>query len=182
MSQWAQSKYTPGQFLGSTDVRVLSQKELATGNQAWARKNQLIDTQPVNSGMGMHLLKKMGWLPGEGLGKEKNGNLTPLLLELKLDKRGLEANEEVIDSLLSSPPLGKGQFKLILLRAGLATEEGRTDAKRPKRRPAGSRQRSAAHGQLVREASRVAAGRAVGEAKMGRTELHSRHGAGTGAC
>lgn len=95
MSQWAQSKYTPGQFLGSTDVRVLSAKELSSGSQAWARKNQLIDTQPVNSGMGMHLLKKMGWTPGEGLGKESNGSLTPLLLELKLDKRGLEANEEV---------------------------------------------------------------------------------------
>lgn len=45
--------------------------------------------------MGMHLLRKMGWTPGEGLGKEKNGNLEPLLLELKFDKRGLEANEEV---------------------------------------------------------------------------------------
>lgn len=95
MSQWAQSKYTPGQFLGSTEVRVLSQRELASGNQAWARKNQLIDTKPVDSGMGMHLLKKMGWTPGEGLGKEGTGSLTPLLLELKLDKRGLEANEEV---------------------------------------------------------------------------------------
>lgn len=105
MSQWAQSKYTPGQFLGSTDVRVLSVKELATGNQAWARKNQLIDTQPVNSGMGLHLLKKMGWMPGEGLGKESNGSLTPLLLELKLDKRGLEATEEVsVMTLLISHP------------------------------------------------------------------------------
>lgn len=98
MSQWAQSKYTPGQFLGSTDVRVLSSKELAGGYQAWARKNQLIDTQPMQSGMGMHLLKKMGWNPGEGLGKEKTGSLEPLLLELKLDKRGLESNEEVIST------------------------------------------------------------------------------------
>lgn len=36
-----------------------------------------------------------GWTPGEGLGKEGTGSLTPLLLELKFDKRGLEANEEV---------------------------------------------------------------------------------------
>lgn len=43
----------------------------------------------------MHLLQKMGWKPGEGLGKEKNGALQPLLLEVKLDKRGLVANEEV---------------------------------------------------------------------------------------
>lgn len=96
MSAWAASKYTPGQFLGSTDVQVLSQKELSSGKQAWARPDQLINTAPVTSGMGMHLLRKMGWTPGEGLGKEKNGSLTPLLLELKLDKRGLEANEEVL--------------------------------------------------------------------------------------
>lgn len=43
----------------------------------------------------MHLLQKMGWKPGEGLGKEKNGSLQPLLLEVKLDKKGLVAEEEV---------------------------------------------------------------------------------------
>jgi hypothetical protein len=50
--------------------------------------------------MGMHLLRKMGWTPGEGLGKESNGSLEPLLLELKLDKRGLEASEEVCSQVL----------------------------------------------------------------------------------
>lgn len=95
MSAWATSKYIPGQFLGSTEVKVLSAKELGSGFQAWARKNQLIDAQPVNSGMGMALLQKMGWKPGEGLGKESNGSLQPLLLELKLDKKGLESHEDV---------------------------------------------------------------------------------------
>lgn len=42
----------------------------------------------------MHLLQKMGWKPGEGLGKERKGALEPLLLEVKLDKKGLVANEE----------------------------------------------------------------------------------------
>jgi hypothetical protein len=46
MTAWAASKFTPGQFLGSTDVRVLSQKELSAGHQAWATKTQLIDTAP----------------------------------------------------------------------------------------------------------------------------------------
>lgn len=50
----------------------------------------------MSGGMGMHLLQKMGWKPGEGLGKEKNGSLQPLLLEVKLDKKGLVAEEEVI--------------------------------------------------------------------------------------
>lgn len=55
----------------------------------------MISTAPVSGGMGMHLLQKMGWKPGEGLGKEKNGSLQPLLLEIKLDKKGLVAEEEV---------------------------------------------------------------------------------------
>lgn len=42
----------------------------------------------------MHLLQKMGWKPGEGLGKEKTGTLEPLLLEVKLDKKGIVAKEE----------------------------------------------------------------------------------------
>lgn len=59
-------------------------------------QDQLIATTPVSGGMGMHLLQKMGWKSGEGLGKEKNGSLQPLLLEVKLDKKGLVAEEEVI--------------------------------------------------------------------------------------
>lgn len=58
--------------------------------------------------MGMHLLQKMGWKPGEGLGKEKNGSLTPLLLEIKLDTKGLVAKEEVfinIEPFLCLDPL-----------------------------------------------------------------------------
>lgn len=51
--------------------------------------------------MGMHLLQKMGWKPGEGLGKEKNGSLQPLLLEVKLDKKGLVAEEEVINNAIA---------------------------------------------------------------------------------
>lgn len=45
--------------------------------------------------MGMHLLQKMGWRPGEGLGKDKTGSLIPLQLEVKRDKKGLLAEEEV---------------------------------------------------------------------------------------
>ncbi|XP_077286538.1 son RNA binding protein [Arctopsyche grandis] len=94
MSRWAQSKQEPGQFTGSTGAQILTPKELASGYQAWARRDQLQTAAPVSSGMGMHLLQKMGWKPGEGLGKQKNGTLTPLLLEVKLDTRGLVAKEE----------------------------------------------------------------------------------------
>jgi hypothetical protein len=36
----------------------------------------------------------MGWRPGEGLGKNNKGSLQPLLMNVKLDKRGLISQEE----------------------------------------------------------------------------------------
>ncbi|XP_053679843.1 protein Son [Anopheles nili] len=93
MSTWASSKAMPGQFLGSTGVNCLSQRELAEGYQPWATRDMMKQSAPVTGGMGMHLLQKMGWQPGEGLGKEKNGSLHPLLLDVKLDKRGLGEGE-----------------------------------------------------------------------------------------
>uniref|UniRef100_A0A1I8PF24 G-patch domain-containing protein n=1 Tax=Stomoxys calcitrans TaxID=35570 RepID=A0A1I8PF24_STOCA len=95
MSSWAASKHLPGQFTGSTGVNVLKPSQLNSGPQVWAKRDQLTSTKPVTGGMGMHLLQKMGWKPGEGLGREKNGSLQPLLLDVKLDKRGLVAQEDL---------------------------------------------------------------------------------------
>ncbi|KAG8040583.1 hypothetical protein G9C98_002579 [Cotesia typhae] len=95
MKTWAESKQMPGQFTGSTGVKVLSAAELTSGYQTWARKDQLTSATPVSGGMGMALLQKMGWRPGEGLGKNKEGTLEPLQLEVKLDKRGLVSHQDV---------------------------------------------------------------------------------------
>uniref|UniRef100_A0A8D8TVC6 Protein SON n=1 Tax=Cacopsylla melanoneura TaxID=428564 RepID=A0A8D8TVC6_9HEMI len=103
MQAWAESKQMPGQFTGSTEVRILTPQELASGNQAWARKEQFQQAAPLTGGMGMHLLQKMGWSPGEGLGKNKEGTLTPLALDIKFDKRGLVSKEEL-------PPVKKNPY------------------------------------------------------------------------
>jgi len=42
MRTWAESKQIPGQFTGSTGVRVLTPAELSSGYQAWARKVKLL--------------------------------------------------------------------------------------------------------------------------------------------
>lgn len=44
MKTWAESKQIPGQFTGSTGVRVLTPAELSSGHQAWARKVKLLHT------------------------------------------------------------------------------------------------------------------------------------------
>lgn len=38
MSSWANSKFVPGQFTGSTGATVLTARELTSGCQAWAKK------------------------------------------------------------------------------------------------------------------------------------------------
>ncbi|KOB75899.1 Protein SON [Operophtera brumata] len=91
---WSKDRHL-GQFTGTTGAQILTPRELASGTQAWAKKDQLTRAAPVAGGMGMHLLQKMGWTPGRGLGKEGTGALQPLLLEVKLDTKGLQAKEEI---------------------------------------------------------------------------------------
>jgi len=57
--------------------------------------DQLRTAKAVDSGFGLHLLQKQGWKPGEGLGKYQTGSLDPLTLDIKTDRRGLVALEEM---------------------------------------------------------------------------------------
>ncbi|KAF6121878.1 Hypothetical predicted protein [Marmota monax] len=41
--------------------------------------------------MGAVLMRKMGWREGEGLGKNKEGNKEPILVDFKTDRKGLVA-------------------------------------------------------------------------------------------
>ena len=38
--------------------------------------------------MGAVLMRKMGWKEGEGLGKNKEGNKEPILVDFKTDRNG----------------------------------------------------------------------------------------------
>jgi len=96
MSSWAESKNKPGQFTGHTGAKVLSKAELELGVQAWAKQEQFTKAPKVSGGFGEFMLKKMGWSEGEGLGKERNGDVDPLTLDIKMDKRGLVAAEEAM--------------------------------------------------------------------------------------
>jgi len=52
-------------------------------------QDQLASLQaPLQQGRGMQLLMKMGWKPGLGIGKNMNGSLEPLTLDIKQDRRG----------------------------------------------------------------------------------------------
>lgn len=91
---WVASKQKPGQYTGSIDFKPLTPDELSGPSPAWVKKDQFMKAAPVAEGIGMHLLRKMGWTPGEGLGKNKEGALEPLLPSIKTDKRGLVSELE----------------------------------------------------------------------------------------
>lgn len=94
--KWASSKQLPGHFSGSTGANVMSQQEIIGDkrHQAWAKKTQLTQAAPVNGGIGMALLQKMGWKMGEGLGKNNEGSKVPLMLDVKVDRKGLKSSVE----------------------------------------------------------------------------------------
>lgn len=76
MASWASSKNKPGQFVGSTGATVLSKHELNLGLQCWAKPEMFDKAKKVEGGFGEFMLKKMGWIDGEGLGKHKSGEVS----------------------------------------------------------------------------------------------------------
>lgn len=60
-------------------------------------QTQLTQAAPVNGGIGMFLLQKMGWKQGEGLGKNNEGSKEPLMLDIKIDRKG---NCQILKSFL----------------------------------------------------------------------------------
>ncbi|TKS74088.1 Protein SON [Collichthys lucidus] len=86
---WAQSNTVPGLFTGSTGAQVLSSEELSTGGpQAWLKKDQFLRAAPVSGGVGEFLMRKMGWKTGEGLGRNREGTVEPIIIDFKVDRKG----------------------------------------------------------------------------------------------
>ncbi|VDM68519.1 unnamed protein product [Strongylus vulgaris] len=53
------------------------------------------NTRPSVGGVGMRLMQKMGWRPGEGLGPDGMGSVEPLVLDVKNDRKGLVAQDDI---------------------------------------------------------------------------------------
>lgn len=82
-----------GVFVGESSGVSPVSTNLPWDKQAWARRDQLLNLKPVG-GKGQYLLQKMGWCPGQGIGLRLHGSLEPLRMEVKMDRRGLVAEEE----------------------------------------------------------------------------------------
>ena len=59
-----------------------------------SQQNMFHNLAPITGGVGMRLLQKMGWKPGQVLGKRGEGNLEPIAMSVKMDRKGLISCEE----------------------------------------------------------------------------------------
>lgn len=97
MSAWAASRHVPGKFTGTTGVSVLRKEDLQPNDpryNSWVKKDMFKRARPAVGGVGMMLMEKMGWRLGEGLGRDRNGEIEPLQLEVKSDRKGLLTEED----------------------------------------------------------------------------------------
>lgn len=138
MNGWVPPDLCLGQFTGSTGANILSPAELEPKYPAWTKKvkrnmkkvfkkvyffisvqDQFQKADKIKGGVGMHLLQKMGWTPGEALGRRKKGSLEPVIPMIKFDTKGLAAEDEkvrkVYQKLISLPDVFGGKNPISLL-------------------------------------------------------------------
>ncbi|CAF0705098.1 unnamed protein product [Brachionus calyciflorus] len=80
-----------GKYTGFSDANFLTPEELEGEYKAWTRKDLLKTAAPITDSIGKKLLEKMGWKEGTGLGKNREGPVEPIKLDVKLNRKGLEA-------------------------------------------------------------------------------------------
>jgi len=51
-------------------------------------KDAFITAKPITGGIGKVLLQRMGWKEGDGLGRSNDGITVPIMVELKMDRKG----------------------------------------------------------------------------------------------
>ena len=60
------------------------------------KKEMFQEAPRLSGGLGMKMLQKMGWSQGEGLGKAGDGEVDPIKVSVKLDRKGLVSEEDAV--------------------------------------------------------------------------------------
>lgn len=58
----------------------------------WVKKDSLKRATPYSGTKGTNMLQKMGWTPGQSLGRRQNGQLEPHMPEIKTNRRGFDVS------------------------------------------------------------------------------------------
>ncbi|CAD5210002.1 unnamed protein product [Bursaphelenchus xylophilus] len=89
LSRWAESKERGSAKFGVAPLMDANYESRVPSNSVWATKDTLRNAPQLTTGIGAHLLQKMGWVPGLGLGRKMDGPVEPLILDVKSDRKGL---------------------------------------------------------------------------------------------
>ena len=60
------------------------------------KKEMFQEAPRLGGGLGMRMLQKMGWSQGEGLGKAGDGEVDPIKVSVKLDRKGLVSEWDAV--------------------------------------------------------------------------------------
>lgn len=55
----------------------------------------------MSGGVGEFLMRKMGWKTGEGLGRNREGTVEPIVIDFKVDRKGMR-NQVPSDALFAT--------------------------------------------------------------------------------
>lgn len=99
---WTEKNRKPGKFTGERGV-LMNKKEIAGAVETWVRKDFFHNLMPVCGGVGMRMLKSMGWKQGTALGKNREGYVAPVTFDVKVGRSGLASQEE-------QPQRGRGLY------------------------------------------------------------------------
>lgn len=70
-------------------VRTGSDSSLSPRSSVCSEQDQFLRAAPVSGGVGEFLMRKMGWRTGEGLGRNREGTVEPIVIDFKVDRKGL---------------------------------------------------------------------------------------------
>lgn len=62
----------------------------------WVKKDSLKRATPYSGAKGTNMLQKMGWTPGQSLGRRQNGQLEPHMPDIKVNRRGFDVSAQTI--------------------------------------------------------------------------------------
>ncbi|KAI6225871.1 G-patch domain-containing protein [Aphelenchoides besseyi] len=94
LSLWAKTTSETSAHFGASAVMTQEIEPRPVANSIWATKDTLRNAPELKGGIGAHLLQRMGWRPGQGLGRDLNGPVMPLILDIKADRKGLQSQRD----------------------------------------------------------------------------------------
>lgn len=84
-SEFTAAYQTQGYQYSSDDNNANRRKQ-----GGWVKRDSLKRTTPYSGAKGSNMLQKMGWNPGQSLGKRQNGQLEPHMPDIKTNRRGFD--------------------------------------------------------------------------------------------